>query len=136
VRAPLSLSLSLACKCSLSLTRAEVVLVRASWVGVGVATVLCVAFATVGYLAFGPATEGNILNNFDDDDDVINAARVALAFTMVFTYPFAFTVVRTATARMLGWEDDDRVRRDALCASGACGARVHADGWVRAVHSR
>lgn len=40
---------------------------------------------------------------------MINIARIALAITMILTFPFAFMVVRMACARVLDLESQDKV---------------------------
>jgi len=49
-----------------------------------------------GYMVFGERTEGNILNNYADDDIGADIARVALTFVIVFTYPLAFHSLRSS----------------------------------------
>lgn len=49
------------------------------------ATSLCAALGTAGYLGFMEETQGDVLNNFEADSLVANAARALLAFTMFFT---------------------------------------------------
>lgn len=47
-------------------------------------------------MVFGEETEGNILNNYDDDDIAADIARMALTFVIVFTYPLAFFSFRAS----------------------------------------
>jgi len=54
--------------------------------------VLVVYMATglAGYLDFGADVKGDILNNFSDHYQPALWGRLALAFSIIFTYPFAF----------------------------------------------
>lgn len=58
------------------------------------ATTLCLLMGIFGYYAFDQTAKGDILNNFDYNDPVINVARALLAFTMVFTFPMEQYVSR------------------------------------------
>lgn len=62
--------------------------------GLTIAFTVSIITAIFGYCSFYSHTEGNILNNFDYTDDVINGARIALAITMLFTYPMEHFVAR------------------------------------------
>jgi sodium-coupled neutral amino acid transporter 11 len=61
-----------------------------------VAGSMCLALGLGGYLSFGSHSEGDILNNFSEDDEVMLAARLLLALTMVFTFPMECFVARHA----------------------------------------
>lgn len=58
----------------------------------------CALLATVmgvsGYLGFGDATEGNVLNNFGRSSGVAGVARGLLCTTMFFVYPMESFVAR------------------------------------------
>jgi sodium-coupled neutral amino acid transporter 11 len=54
---------------------------------ISIATLLCATLGATGYLGFMDNTQGDVLNNFEVDSLVANAARALLAFTMFFTYP-------------------------------------------------
>lgn len=56
--------------------------------------VCCFALAIPGYLSFTDRTQGNILNNFPDDNLMINIARFVFAITMYLTYPLELFVTR------------------------------------------
>ena len=76
------------------------------------ATILSLSFAVVGYCAFGEETLGNILNNFPESDLPINIARIFLALTMFFTFPFAFVVVRFSTNKLFFLESEFRTPKN------------------------
>ncbi len=61
---------------------------------VGFAYFLCLLFSIVGYLSFLEYTEGDLLNNFNKSNKVVNVARMLLAITMLFTYPMECFVTR------------------------------------------
>ena len=46
--------------------------------------VMCMVMAIAGFLSFDSTVEGDVLNNFDYDDAIINIARALLAFTVTF----------------------------------------------------
>ncbi|XBW37326.1 hypothetical protein QEN19_002908 [Hanseniaspora menglaensis] len=48
----------------------------------------------LGYLIFQEKTKSNVLNNFPDDDFVINISRALFAFNMITTYPLEVFVLR------------------------------------------
>ena len=48
-------------------------------------------------MVFGEKVEGNILNNYADDDVLADIARIGLTFVIVFTYPLAFHSFRRST---------------------------------------
>ena len=56
--------------------------------------ILCMAFSLVGYLSFVDETKGDLLNNFPITNQAVNAARILLAITMLFTYPMECFVSR------------------------------------------
>jgi len=49
-----------------------------------------------GYLQFGQATDGNVLQNYPSDDLLTNVARVAVTVTLLFSYPLMSFVNRNA----------------------------------------
>jgi sodium-coupled neutral amino acid transporter 11 len=75
-----------------SLTRARWAVVTGS--SLGIATILCAALGSAGYLGFLDDTQGDVLNNFDAGSPAANGARALLAITMLFTYPMEAFVVR------------------------------------------
>jgi len=62
----------------------------------------------VGYLTFGNACEGLILNNYSEEDSWATAARVAIGFAVLFGFPLAFTSLRDNTISALGLDDEKR----------------------------
>ena len=45
----------------------------------------------VGFLTFGKACDGLVLNNYGSTDVLMGLSRVAVAVSLVFSYPLAFT---------------------------------------------
>ncbi|KAJ1992515.1 hypothetical protein H4R33_000971 [Dimargaris cristalligena] len=55
---------------------------------------VCLVLASVGYLNFTDKTRGNILNNFPDNNLLINIARFCFGFNMITTFPMELLVAR------------------------------------------
>lgn len=56
----------------------------------------------VGYLTFGKSCSGLILNNYSANDVWIGASRVAVAVSLVFSYPLAFVGMRDGIVDLMG----------------------------------
>lgn len=54
-----------------------------------------------GYLTFGKSCSGLILNNYSTNDVWIGASRVAVAISLVFSYPLAFVGMRDGVVDLL-----------------------------------
>ena len=52
------------------------------------------AIAAVGFLTFGSASNGLILNNYSSRDSLMSLSRIAVALSLVFSYPLAFVGAR------------------------------------------
>jgi hypothetical protein len=48
----------------------------------------------VGFLTFGKACDGLVLNNYAGNDILMGFSRIAVAVSLVFSYPLAFTGCR------------------------------------------
>lgn len=73
-----------------------------SWTTIGLASLASAVFGALGYSAFGADTDGNILLNYDDDNDtLLQIARVALAASILFKFPLLVQPMRTAIADFL-----------------------------------
>lgn len=68
---------------------------------IGFALSASAILGVTGYWFFADTTKGDILQNFDLTDDVINVARLLLAMTMVFTFPMEMQVARHAVHALL-----------------------------------
>jgi sodium-coupled neutral amino acid transporter 11 len=73
----------------------------------GTSLVLCSILGITGYLGFLDETEGNLLNNFDDESTLANLSRLLLAVTMFFTYPMESFVARHVAVQLLHGGDMD-----------------------------
>jgi len=85
---------------------------RARWAAVTYRSIFVAATATgvigiCGYLGFLDDTQGDVLNNFDPDSLVANAARSLLAITMFFTYPMESFVARHVLVKIIHKGDMD-----------------------------
>lgn len=56
----------------------------------GISILLTGFITAIGFLTFGQASSGLILNNYAATDGLIQASRVAVAISLVFSYPLAF----------------------------------------------
>lgn len=58
-------------------------------------SILLMGFITaVGFLTFGKACDGLVLNNYAGTDVLMGFSRIAVAVSLVFSYPLAFTGCR------------------------------------------
>ncbi len=55
-----------------------------------------------GFLTFGGASSGYILNNYANTDNLATVARIAVASSLVFSYPLCFVGLRDGIREMLG----------------------------------
>jgi amino acid permease len=60
----------------------------------GIAIFLFSAMAALGFLTFGANSAGLILNNYSNADTLMGISRIAVALSIVFSYPLAFTGAR------------------------------------------
>merc|ERR1719433_2311222 len=64
-------------------------------VGFGIAAVQYALVMCFGFLTFGRATQGNLLNNYSAADPWAVAARVAVGISTLFGYPMQFAGLRS-----------------------------------------
>lgn len=67
---------------------------RVTHYSTGISLVACLVLALSGYLTFGDKTLGNVLNNFPNDNIMINIARLCLGLNMLTTLPLEAFVCR------------------------------------------
>ncbi|GAA5955811.1 hypothetical protein JCM21900_001721 [Sporobolomyces salmonicolor] len=81
--------------------------------------VACLCMSTSGFLVFTDRTQGNILNNFAEDDTLINVARACFGANMFATLPLEAFVCREV-AETYFWPDEKEFnkRRHVLITSG------------------
>jgi len=57
--------------------------------------------ASIGFLTFGSNSSGLILNNYSTRDGLMNLSRIAVAISLVFSYPLAFVGARDGVLDLL-----------------------------------
>lgn len=67
---------------------------RVTHYSTGISLVACLVMALSGYLTFGSKTLGNVLNNFPDDNIMVNVARLFFGLNMLTTLPLEAFVCR------------------------------------------
>lgn len=67
----------------------------------GISILLMGYITMAGYLTFGKSSSGLILNNYSKNDLWIGASRVAVAISLVFSYPLAFVGFRDGVIDMM-----------------------------------
>ena len=67
----------------------------------GVAAVVMGIVMSFGYLTFGAASQGLILNNYATSDTLAFLARVGIAVSIIFSYPLNFIALRENLLGML-----------------------------------
>jgi amino acid permease len=56
----------------------------------GIALLLFVAVASFGFATFGTNCAGLVLQNYSTDDSLMSLSRIAVAVSILFSYPLAF----------------------------------------------
>lgn len=67
-----------------------------------------VLIAAMGFATFGGNANGFILNNYSTKDALIGFSRVAVAFSLVFTYPLPFSGFREGLLEIMKVPSEDR----------------------------
>lgn len=67
---------------------------RVTHYSTGISLVACLVMALAGYLTFGDKTLGNVLNNFPNDNVMVNIARLFFGLNMLTTLPLEAFVCR------------------------------------------
>lgn len=78
-----------------------------SW-SFGISIVLMGYITMAGYLTFGKNCQGFILNNYSTNDVWIAGSRIAVAVSLVFSYPLAFVGMRDGVVDLLGVPSEKR----------------------------
>jgi len=71
-----------------------------SW-SFGISILLMGAMTTLGFLTFGEACSGLVLNNYASSDVWMSCSRIAVAVSLVFSYPLAFVGCRDGVLDLL-----------------------------------
>lgn len=67
-----------------------------------------IAMSAFGFLTFGSASSGLILNNYSNKDTLMGLSRIAVAISLVFSYPFAFAGCRDGVLDLMKVPADKR----------------------------
>ena len=79
-----------------------------SLAGFGIAIFMTLWVTLTGFLTFGGNASGYILNNYSGMDKLASIARCSVGITILTSYPFTFTALRTGCLDMLGVPVDKR----------------------------
>ncbi|RPA80984.1 hypothetical protein BJ508DRAFT_369909 [Ascobolus immersus RN42] len=60
----------------------------------GISMVMCLLMSVAGFMTFKDKTQGNVLNNFPNDNLMVNIARFCFGFNMITTLPLESFVCR------------------------------------------
>jgi len=76
----------------------------------GFTSAICLTLWVIstGFLTFGGNANGYILNNYSGMDKLASIARFSIGVTIVTSYPFSFTALRTGVLDMFGVPVDKR----------------------------
>jgi amino acid permease len=91
--------------------------------------------AICGYLLKGSATQGDILNSFDETSPPIVVARIALSLVVIGCFPLAFNSLRIAAVSLLPPRWAERIKEPHYEGSGAYAAVPHHDAAVPVKYS-
>lgn len=88
---------------------------RLTHISTFISMIFCMLMGYSGYSVFRDKTKGNILNNFPQDDLVINIARLCFGFNMLTTFPLEIFVLRDVIAAFLyGKKEEDETEAPPL----------------------
>jgi len=74
----------------------------------GISILLMGAMTTLGFLTFGENSSGLVLNNYSPNDSWMIGSRIAVAISLVFSYPLAFTGCRDGFLDLLSIPPEKR----------------------------
>lgn len=86
--------------------------------------------ASIGYLTFGTHSSGLILNNYSTRDGLMSLSRIAVATSLVFSYPLAFVGARDGVLDLLklkGTPKTQNILTVALLSAVTVGALIIPD---------
>lgn len=67
-------------------------------------------FGIAGYVTFTGFVQGDLLENYCWDDDLMNGARIAFSVTILLTYPIECMVTRSVLEQLFGLTNTNTVR--------------------------
>jgi amino acid permease len=74
----------------------------------GIATLLFCAVASLGFLTFGESCSGLVLHNYSTKDALMSVSRIAVAVSLLTSYPLAFTGLRDGFLDLVGVSQEKR----------------------------
>jgi amino acid permease len=74
----------------------------------GLSGVIYICIALAGFMTFGGACDGYILNNYSPQDPLATLCRIAIAFSVLMTYPICFIGFRDGVLDMLHIPPEDQ----------------------------
>lgn len=87
-------------------------------ISLGVSFVTCMTLGLSGFLVFTDKTTGNILNNFPQDNFLINIARLAFGLNMFTTVPLETFVCREVMEHFFWPNEHYSVKRHVILTTG------------------
>ncbi|KAJ1955214.1 hypothetical protein EC988_002004 [Linderina pennispora] len=85
-----------------------------------IAGIASLVMAVSGYMFFKDKTHGNILNNFPQDNLLINIARFLFALNMITTFPMETLVAREVIDSLFFRDCDFSMRRHVVITTALC----------------
>lgn len=87
-------------------------------VSFAISVLLFIAVGSFGFATFGISCNGLVLNNYSTQDTFMNVSRIAVALSIIFSYPLCFVGVRDGILDMLQVEKrNDRLKNSVTVAS-------------------
>jgi amino acid permease len=86
----------------------------------GISIVLMAFMTAIGFLTFGQAASGLVLNNYAAKDVWMSASRIAVAFSLVFSYPLAFQGCRDGILDLMQVSPENRSKASVLNLTTIC----------------
>eukprot|EP00546_Thalassionema_frauenfeldii_P011963 CAMPEP_0178913122 /NCGR_PEP_ID=MMETSP0786-20121207/10661_1 /TAXON_ID=186022 /ORGANISM="Thalassionema frauenfeldii, Strain CCMP 1798" /LENGTH=469 /DNA_ID=CAMNT_0020585817 /DNA_START=182 /DNA_END=1591 /DNA_ORIENTATION=- len=71
----------------------------------GISVAIFAAITSLGFLTFGGNSSGLILNNYSAQDSLMSLSRIAVAISLIFSYPLAFQGARDGALELFGIKD-------------------------------
>jgi amino acid permease len=88
----------------------------------GLAVVMFCFVMSTGFLTFGGATAGFVLNNYSGLDKLATVARCAIGVALVTGYPFVFSALRDGAMDVAGLKGESREKQGVKYTVGLIGA--------------
>ncbi|KAJ2721045.1 hypothetical protein GGI07_004235 [Coemansia sp. Benny D115] len=89
-------------------------------ISTAIATIASLVIAVFGYAYFREKTQGNILNNFPQDNFLINIARFLFALNMITTFPMETLVAREVVDALCFRDKPFSMKRHVLITTVLC----------------